>query len=414
MGVRRVLAEQFDCGADPPSQRVDRYLGKRHLYVTSTLFSPGRCGSQTGEDPPMTTPQPGWYDDADDANAQRYWDGQQLTPQRQRKPKSALPAPTLARPTELPPPSMQLPPPTQLPPPMQPPPSMQLPPSTQPANGVLAQLRTNQLALDLIGGTLGGAVGALLAEIVASSRDSFVGRFETFVYTGLWFGVFSGVIAAALFVCAEWYQRRELLAGRVLKVLLFGAIAGFISGAVAQGVFLIPVGSLEFQNYALRSFCWGLAGAIIGGLLSRTVPNLGLKRGGAAGFIGGCVGGLLFVLVSNEVPETWGRVVGLSCLGLALGLAMYVVENMFREASLEVIWAYNETTRVNLGAQPISIGGSSEDQIFVRGLPPRASAIVLQNGQIEHFAYANGTRTPLTDGSQLSIGSIRLVVHAAQ
>jgi hypothetical protein len=353
----------------------------------------------------MTTPRPGWYDDAQDVNAQRYWDGQQWTPRRQRKPKSVpLPSPTLLRPTELPP-STQLPPPTQ-PPPLMPPPS-----STQPTNSALAKLRTNQLALHLIGGALGGAVGALLAEV--ATRDSFESRFESVVYTGLWFSVCSSVIAAALFVCAEWYQRRQLLAGRVLKVLLFGAIAGFLSGAVAQAVFLIHVGSLEFQNYVLRSFCWGLAGAIIGGLLSRTVPNLGLMRGSAAGFVGGCVGGLLFVLVSNEVPEVWGRVVGVGALGLALGLAMYLVENLFREASLEVIWAYNETTRVSLGAQPISVGGSNEDQIFVRGLPPRASTIVLQNGQIEHFDYANGTRTPLTDGSRLSIGSVHLVVHAA-
>lgn len=35
----------------------------------------------------MTTPnQPGWYDDPQDSNAQRYWDGQDWTPHRQRKP----------------------------------------------------------------------------------------------------------------------------------------------------------------------------------------------------------------------------------------------------------------------------------------------------------------------------------------
>lgn len=34
----------------------------------------------------MTTPdQPGWYDDPQDPNAQRYWDGQDWTPHRQRK-----------------------------------------------------------------------------------------------------------------------------------------------------------------------------------------------------------------------------------------------------------------------------------------------------------------------------------------
>jgi hypothetical protein len=353
----------------------------------------------------MTTMQPGWYDDPQDANAQRYWDGQQWTPRRQRKPKAA---PTAA--LTLPPPT-QRPVSTQRPPPTLPPPPTVPPPSRQPTNGVLAKLRTNQLALHLIGGALGGAVGALCGELV--QHVSYETRLESVVYTGVYFSVCSAVIAAALFVCAEWYQRRELLASRVLKVLLYGAIAGFISGAVAQGVFLVHIGSLDFQNYVLRSFCWGLAGAIIGGLLSRTVPNLGWRRGSAAGFIGGCIGGLLFVLVSNEMPETLGRVVGLGSMGFALGLAMYLVENLFREASLEVIWAYNETTRVSLGAQPISVGGDVEDQIFVRGMPPQASTISMQNGQIEHFDSSNGTRTPLTDGSRLSIGPLQLIVHAA-
>ena len=52
----------------------------------------------------MTTPnQPGWYDDPHDPNAQRYWDGQDWLPQRQRKPQPPPPA--------MPPPAMPPPPP---------------------------------------------------------------------------------------------------------------------------------------------------------------------------------------------------------------------------------------------------------------------------------------------------------------
>jgi hypothetical protein len=43
-----------------------------------------------------TPPQPGWYDDPEVSNAQRYWDGQDWTPHRQRKPQrppSNLPSP---------------------------------------------------------------------------------------------------------------------------------------------------------------------------------------------------------------------------------------------------------------------------------------------------------------------------------
>jgi hypothetical protein len=80
---------------------------------------------------------PGWYDDPQDANAQRYWDGQDWTPHRQRKPvarqaqvpvKSTPPAPSPTPPSNLPP----SPPPSNLPPPppsnLPPPPPSNLPP----------------------------------------------------------------------------------------------------------------------------------------------------------------------------------------------------------------------------------------------------------------------------------------------
>jgi Protein of unknown function (DUF2510) len=64
----------------------------------------------------MTTPQqPGWYDDPHDSNAQRYWDGQDWTPHRQRKPISA-PTPPPVMPAQPPPPPPVMP--TQPPPPL--------------------------------------------------------------------------------------------------------------------------------------------------------------------------------------------------------------------------------------------------------------------------------------------------------
>ena len=63
----------------------------------------------------MTTPQqPGWYDDPHDPNAQRYWDGEDWTPHRQRKPISRPtqpPSPQPVIPTQPPPPPPASPPP---------------------------------------------------------------------------------------------------------------------------------------------------------------------------------------------------------------------------------------------------------------------------------------------------------------
>jgi Protein of unknown function (DUF2510) len=52
----------------------------------------------------MTTPQPGWYDDPENSNAQRYWDGQGWTEQRQPKGASGSTPPP-------PPPVVAAPPP---------------------------------------------------------------------------------------------------------------------------------------------------------------------------------------------------------------------------------------------------------------------------------------------------------------
>jgi len=64
----------------------------------------------------ITSTQPGWYDDPEDPNAQRYWDGNDWTPHRQRKP-SAAPSPTPPPPPNLPPPAAPYQPPPGSPPP---------------------------------------------------------------------------------------------------------------------------------------------------------------------------------------------------------------------------------------------------------------------------------------------------------
>lgn len=77
--------------------------------------------------------QPDWYDDPEDAGAQRYWDGQTWTPHRRRKPPSQQsPAPPPPQPTSVPAPAApsEFPPPSQPAPPI--PPTPQQPPSWAP------------------------------------------------------------------------------------------------------------------------------------------------------------------------------------------------------------------------------------------------------------------------------------------
>lgn len=284
---------------------------------------------------------------------------------------------------------------------------------TQPTDlpPALAVIRANKPLLFLLAGALGGAAGSVLAEFAPGASQPTMARLM--VATGLWSAIAASVLSAVLFAAGEWHQRRDVRPRSIQKTLLFGAMAGFISGAVAQAAFSVPFGSPQFHTIVVRTVCWSLMGALLGALLSRPVPNLGLLRGLIAGGVGGGLGGIGFLAVGQVLPDAIGRLVGLGTLGLALGLAMIVVEKLFREASLEVIWAPNETTNFNLGAQAVTIGGG-EDHVFVRGLPPRFASIAFANGVIEYVETASGKRTPLKDGSRLEIGKLNLIIHAAK
>lgn len=276
----------------------------------------------------------------------------------------------------------------------------------------ISNLRLKQRELYALAGVIGGVVGALVAELtlrVAIDRTTLIGGI---VGTGLWSAAFASVLGSILFLAGEWHQRRELKPDRTIRVAVISGAAGLLSGAGAQYLFSMEVGSFQLRNYGLRILAWAIMGALLGAMLSRSVPNLPLRRGFGAGAIGGAVGCMGFLLTSMYLAGSTGRTVGIALLGLSLGLAMYFVENMFREASVEVEWAPRETTRVGLGAQPVVIGGGGEEQIFKKGLPPYVSSLVFRDGLIEHVETANGKRTPLQDGSRLRIGGLNMQVHA--
>ena len=280
-------------------------------------------------------------------------------------------------------------------------------------SNALTSFRSNKRLLYAATGLVGGALGAVFAEIALRPDASGASTpIRDVVETALWSAAFASILGTALFLAGEWHQRRELKPERVAKVLALSAAAGFLSGAGAQYLYSMDIGSWELRNFGLRIAAWAVMGALLGAMLSRSVPNLGLARGFGAGAVGGAVGCMGFLLTLQFLPGVVGRIVGVALLGLALGLAMYFVENMFREASVEVEWAPYETSRVGLGPTPVFIGGGGEEHIFKKGLPPAVSSLVLRDGLIEHVETANGKRTPLQDGSRLRIGGLNLMVHA--
>jgi uncharacterized protein DUF4333/uncharacterized protein DUF2510 len=112
----------------------------------------------------MTTPiQAGWYDDPEDSNARRYWDGQNWTPHRERKqspqstPQPVAPAPP---PPSSPPPTASQPPPSSA---YLPPPSGQQPQWATPGPGTPRKSRTPLVVVGVIAAVVLFLIAGLLA-----------------------------------------------------------------------------------------------------------------------------------------------------------------------------------------------------------------------------------------------------------
>jgi Protein of unknown function (DUF2510) len=113
----------------------------------------------------MTTPtQPGWYDDPNNSNAQRYWDGQGWTPHRRRNPTAQPASPPAQAQTPVTPTAPPPPAPPNLPPP--PPRADALPPPPaqgQPPAAPRGKFRVSKVALVLAGLALVLAIAAVVA-----------------------------------------------------------------------------------------------------------------------------------------------------------------------------------------------------------------------------------------------------------
>lgn len=135
-----------------------------------------------------------------------------------------------------------------------------------------------------------------------------------------------------------------------------------------------------------------------------------MRPSGIAGALGGFLGGIGFLIASSIFAEVLGRMAGFGVLGAALGLAVVAIEEMFRTARLDVIWAPKEVTSITLGSKPVFIGGG-DDHIFIDGLPQHALGVILENGKIQCIDNATGNRSDLKEGSRIQIGKVEVVVR---
>ena len=223
--------------------------------------------------------------------------------------------------------------------------------------------------------------------------------------TGLWTALLAGGLALFLVAGQNRYVGRPLLSLREVAAIALGSLlAGMLAGALGQFLYalLLRVGLLPAMGFVSG---WLLLGGLLGRGVVWFIPNLNARKATLAGLAGGALGAAAFLGVSF-LGDGMGRFAGAAILGFAIGLMVAIVEVLFRSVWLEIRHGPREVRRINLGDQPVLVGGDGERcSALVRGAPALALRFTRKEGQLycldvlaeKTFPVGPGYRRPLMD-----------------
>src|SRR5262249_1017025 len=107
-----------------------------------------------------------------------------------------------------------------------------------------------------------------------------------------------------------------------------------------------------------------------------------------------------------------GRLIGGLLLGLCIGLMVAIVEAAFRRAWLEVRYGARETITVNLGPEPVKVGGDSRAcTVWARGAAPLALRFVIRDGQAICDDPVMKREAVAADGFAKEVGNVTVTVR---
>lgn len=213
--------------------------------------------------------------------------------------------------------------------------------------------------------------------------------------------------------------------------LLFGAIAHFIYSPWTESIYAAAQNAVnlgiitteaEFADFVTgklhlaRGVAWAIVGISAGvtiGIASRSMKRLLVTTGG--GLVGGFLGGFIFDFFTGESSAQF---VGIVVTGLLIGLAMSIVEQAAKTRWIEIVSGGMAGKQFILYKNDLTIGSSPRADITLikdPAIPDLAARLVIQGNRAildslhpQVPVAVNGQvamRTPLVDGSQLSIGS---------
>jgi hypothetical protein len=260
---------------------------------------------------------------------------------------------------------------------------------------------------------VGALIGYLLSDLFRDTSASTL--WSNVISIAIW-GSFVGFgISLGLLIAQSLSTKKKPDMNQLAKTFSIGIIVGAFSGGFAQFIFNYTQQISDIVNQITNVLCWGIMGSGLGLGAAFYVPNYPPKRAALAGAVGGTIGGTIYVVMMGI--SLLGSIIGIIVLGLAIGLAISYIEEALREAWLTIMWGKNETTSVSLGLKPVSFGSSREADVFLPrrpsepNLPPIRAICMIENGKVVIDNHLTGTRQQLPHGSQVDLGSVRVVVN---
>jgi len=297
-----------------------------------------------------------------------------------------------------------------------------------------------ELTFKALAGLASGAVGWIPVELashghtITESESSWT-LVSGFVSMSVLAGLIGGAILAAEGKTLELTRavRRRFLIGFVVcgslaipenyySDLAFTAILNAGGWGVGQP------GSMLYLILG-RLVGWTLMGLMLGvGVGLATLSPKNIVKGAAGGWVGGFVGGVSFDLVGTlSNTGLFSRLIGLSLIGLMIGLFIGLVQELTKSA-----WLVSEAGRLRgrqfrLEGATAMIGRAEENAVGLFGdtgvqprhavIERRATGYALKNLAVQEGTFVNGQRietADLHDGDRIRIGNYELSFHLRQ
>ncbi len=264
---------------------------------------------------------------------------------------------------------------------------------------------------------LSGMIGGLILasdeqklQLSRTVRNRFILGFGVCFLLALPANYYSNIVFSAILSYGGWGTGHQgsipiLIFGRVISWTMMGTmlgagvgIAGFFGSAIPQ--IRARVGAISF-------------------------PAINIIKGAAGGFIGGLAGGLTFDLI-NQVTGGGlaSRLIGLSLIGLAIGLLIGLVQELTKAAWLTVDAGRLKGRQYRLEGAVASIGRAEENPVGLFGdaavqarhavIEHRGNDYVLRGLAVADGTFLNGERiesATLHDGDRIRIGGYELSFH---